>query len=60
MIAAARPAHVIAVPGDRHSLCGIKEPVPVVAAEFVAMHVAGWGMHVCVACAAAAHAEVVS
>lgn len=44
------PSHVIAHPGDTHSLCGVKNPLPVVAAKFVEAHVNGWGMVVCPAC----------
>lgn len=32
------------------SLCGIKNPVPVVLDRFVMTHMAGWGMTVCPAC----------
>lgn len=46
------PAHVVARPGDSHSLCGVKAPLPVVAAAHVATHRDGWGMEVCAACEA--------
>lgn len=47
-----RPSHVIANPGDRRSLCGVKDPLPVTWAPFVAAHVRGHGMLVCAECAA--------
>lgn len=45
------PAHVVARADDRRSLCGVKNPLPVVLARFVEAHVKGHGMVVCPACA---------
>lgn len=44
--------HIIAMPGDRRTLCGIKDAVPHVWAKFVQAHVDGWAMPVCPDCAA--------
>lgn len=46
------PTHIVANPGDRRSMCGIKDPMPVVWVEFVDAHVRGYGMAVCEQCAA--------
>ena len=46
------PTHVLAEPGNRKSLCGIKDPLPVIGAAHVAAHVAGYGMVVCSDCEA--------
>jgi hypothetical protein len=46
------PTHVIALPSDRHSLCGVKDPLPVVALRFVDAHIRGHGMVVCRECRA--------
>jgi hypothetical protein len=53
MTAPAKPTHVIATPGDRRSLCGIKDPLPLICAPFVQRHVDGYGLLVCDACATA-------
>lgn len=45
------PTHIVAEAGDRYSLCGVKNPLPVVVARFVEAHVKGWGMVVCHECA---------
>lgn len=45
------PTHVIATPGDRRSLCGVKDPLPLICAPFVQAHVDGYGLLVCDACA---------
>jgi hypothetical protein len=42
--------HIVANGGDKRSLCGVKDPVPVVGAKFVQAHVEGWGMEVCPEC----------
>lgn len=43
------PAHI--VDGDvRRSLCGLKNPMPIVAVQWVDAHVDGWGMVVCPEC----------
>lgn len=47
------PTHIVAEPGDRHSLCGAKNPMPRVAAAHVQAHVDGYGMVVCTECAEA-------
>ena len=44
------PVHVIADPGDRVSLCGIRNPAPVVAARHVEAHRRGRDIVVCPAC----------
>lgn len=56
------PTHILAPQGQGslkpwggtlakpRSLCGIKNPLPIVRPEFVAAHVAGHGMVVCPAC----------
>lgn len=46
------PTHVVAQPGDRKSLCGIRDALPVVAAKAVDAHVRGYAMLVCSECAA--------
>jgi hypothetical protein len=46
-----RPAHIVDHPGDRKSRCGVKDPLPVVAAKHVQAHVDGHGMPVCPGCA---------
>jgi len=46
-----RPCHVLAHYADRHSLCGVKDPLPLILAKFVQDHVEGHGMVVCPACA---------
>lgn len=45
------PTHVKAQPGDRLSLCGLKDPLPSVLARFVSAHKQGHGMKVCPLCA---------
>jgi hypothetical protein len=45
------PTHVIANPGDKRSLCGVKKPLPRVWVRFVDAHVEGHGMVVCPECA---------
>lgn len=45
------PVHIVDQPGDRHSRCGIKDPLPVCAAAFVQVHVSGYDMPVCEQCA---------
>lgn len=45
-------AHLVASGGARFSLCGVKDPVPVVAVAYVDRHVAGYGLVVCEVCAA--------
>lgn len=47
---AERPTHIVANPGDRESLCGIRKPLPIVWAPFVERHVEGYGMAVCSEC----------
>lgn len=32
------PTHIVAAPGDRKSLCGIKKPMPVVWLPFASKH----------------------
>jgi hypothetical protein len=46
-----RPTHIIDRPGDRKSRCGVKDPLPYVAAHAVQRHVDGHGMAVCPECA---------
>jgi hypothetical protein len=46
-----RPCHVIAAPGDRRSLCGVKDPLPRVWARYVQAHIDGHQMLVCPECA---------
>lgn len=36
-----QPTHVIADPGDTRSICGVKNPLPVVAAKHVQAHIDG-------------------
>ena len=43
--------HIVATPGARHSLCGVRDPLPRVWVPFVAMHVRQRGMVVCPDCA---------
>jgi len=33
-----RPLHLVAAPGDRRSICGIKDPLPVCWARFALVH----------------------
>lgn len=44
------PTHLLRYPGDRHSLCGIKDARPEVWERYAAAHVAGHGMIVCADC----------
>lgn len=37
-MADARPLHLVASPGDRRSICGIKDPLPVCWERFAAVH----------------------
>lgn len=50
-----RRTHVVAEPGAKRTLCGIKaserEALPIVAAQHVGAHIRGHGMTVCDACA---------
>ena len=48
------PAHLLAVAGDRRSLCGLKDPLPRVLVRHAPAHMAGYGMEVCDNCAAVA------
>jgi hypothetical protein len=45
------PSHIVDHPGDRHSRCGIKDPLPVTWARYVQRHIDGYGMPVCEKCA---------
>lgn len=57
------PAHIVNRGGDRHALCGVKDPMPVVGLAHVDAHVRGHAMPVCPECAARAGiipAEVVA
>lgn len=45
------PTHIVDDCWDRYSRCGIKDPLPVVAAAHVEAHVEGRGMTLCPACA---------
>jgi hypothetical protein len=46
-----RPVHIVDRPEDRKSRCGIKDPLPLVAAAFVQRHIDGHGMPVYPGCA---------
>jgi hypothetical protein len=48
-----RPTHLDLEPGDRHSVCGLKDPLPRVWVRYASAHVKGHGMRVCTACALA-------
>jgi hypothetical protein len=54
MTAPAQPTHIVASAGDRHSLCGITDPLPLICAPHVQAHVDGYGLLVCDACATVA------
>lgn len=45
------PTHIVAKPGDRRSLCGLRDALPVVWVEAVDAHVRGWQMVICAECA---------
>lgn len=45
------PTHVVERVGDPRSMCGVKDPLPVIWAPFVQRHVDGYGMVLCPACA---------
>lgn len=44
------PTHLIARPGDRRSLCGVKDPLPVMWARWVGEHQARYEFVVCAEC----------
>lgn len=46
-----RPTHIVARAGDKRSLCGIADPLPVVWAPYVQSHIDGHGMTLCPQCA---------
>jgi hypothetical protein len=48
-----RPTHLDLSPGDRHSVCGLRDPLPRVWVLYAAGHVKGHGMIVCPRCAEA-------
>lgn len=45
-----QPTHIVAAPGDKRSLCGIKDSLPRVWAAFVQAHIDGRNMLVCPEC----------
>jgi hypothetical protein len=49
-VIATGPCHLVAVAGDRRSLCGVKDPLPVVLASRVQAHIDGYGLEVCDLC----------
>jgi hypothetical protein len=53
------PAHIVATGYDRRSLCGVKDPLPLICAPFVQAHVDGYGLLVCDACATVVETQAV-
>lgn len=54
MTAPAQPTHIVAAASERRSLCGVKDPRPLICAPYVQAHVDGYGLLVCDACATVA------
>jgi hypothetical protein len=44
------PTHVVAVPGDPKALCGLKKPLPTIAAFAVPLHRANYELALCPQC----------
>lgn len=59
MTAHAKPTHIVAAASDRRSLCGVKDPLPLICAPFVQAHVDGYGLLVCDACATVVETQAV-
>ncbi len=52
-------SHLVAKLGDRHAMCGAKNPLPVVWIFWAGAHVVGHDMDVCPLCMAVAQGDLV-